>query len=81
MKREIEIMKNKIFYLFANIVLITGYLLILFFVLLGIDVIFELETFRGFMFMIVSSFYVSSCSTAMAIIIKSKFSTPTGDRT
>jgi hypothetical protein len=72
-------MKNKIFYLFANIVLITGYLIILFFVLLGIDVFFELKTFHGFIFMVVSFSYVVFCTIAMAIQIKCKFSTPTGE--
>ena len=66
-------MRDKLCYFFANIALLTACPVVLFFVLLGVDVAFEIRTLWGFIFMIVGCGYVMACGVAMAINIKSAF--------
>ena len=66
-------MRDNLCYLFANIALLTAYPLVIFFVLLGIDIAFEMRSLWGFLFMIIGCGYVTACGIAMAINIESAF--------
>jgi len=66
-------MRNKLCYLFANMALLSACPVVLFFVLLGVDIAFEIRTFWGFIFMMIGGGYVMACGVAMAINIKVAF--------
>ncbi len=66
-------MRKKLCYYFANIALISAMPLVLFFVLAGIEVAFELRTILGFIFMMVGAGYVMICGVVAAITIKHNY--------
>ena len=68
-------MRDKLCYLFGNMALIAGNIVTLFFVLLGVDVVFDMMTFWGYIFTLVGSGYVTSCGIAMAMSLKAAFKT------
>jgi hypothetical protein len=66
-------MRNRLCYLCANIALISALPAVLFFVLLGVDIVFSIKTLWGFLFMILGCGYVTACGVSMAIHIKHNF--------
>jgi hypothetical protein len=66
-------MRNKLFYIFANISLVTAMPVVLFFALLGIEQVYETKTVWGFAFMMIAGLYITMCGCAMAINIKKEF--------
>ena len=70
---EQMVMRNKLCYYSANIALISAMPVVLFFVLAGVEVAFELRTIWGFVFMIVGCGYVMACGISMAMHIKHNF--------
>ncbi len=66
-------MRNKLLCLFLNVALLIGTPTVMFLVLVGVDMVFEIKTLWGFVFMMFGLGWVCSCGVAMAINIKAAF--------
>lgn len=66
-------MRDKLYYYFANIALITAMPCVLAFALIGVDMMFDMRSFYGFIFMTISGFYIAFCGCLTAVQIKKTF--------
>ena len=61
---------NTISYIFSNIILVIGFIFSVIFVLAGVDQIVGLKTSMGFIFMVASQVFITTCACVTAINIK-----------
>ena len=61
---------NSISYIFSSILLVVGFMFSVIFLLAGVDHIVGLRTSMGFIFMVASQVFITTCACVTAINIK-----------
>tara|TARA_R110000796_G_scaffold78503_1_gene175007 strand:- start:263 stop:484 length:222 start_codon:yes stop_codon:yes gene_type:complete len=65
-------MINKITQILLSITIIIGYMMVLFFTIIGIDAVFKMETALGYIFTILCSLDITLCSCYAVINAQAK---------
>ena len=64
---------NNISYIFSSILLVVGFISSAIFMLIGFDCVVDLNTFIGFVFMLINHAFITVCACVTAINIKKHY--------